>query len=193
MKIIRKYEKEINAIKTFKEAFAGFTVLNSKEHLDDKWLTKKKELREKLNLLSGEVSNYVRKAGIPASIYYSPPPAIGGMAGSIGLFENIFNLSRFQIPTTAIFDMLDTAIGNYTYFQKEYKRKIKNPFYWIGRIIRLPFSLFSFAGFDGKKIESSILGKIYKLFAGLILLIAAIVTILTYCGINFSDLMTYFN
>ena len=193
MKFVRKYEKEINAIKAFKEAYAEFLFLNSKQRLDPNGLEKKKECREKINLLLGEVQKYVRRIGIPGSIYYSPPPMVGGMAGNIGLFENIFHLRQFDISSTAIFDMLDKAIGNYTFFQKEYRRKIKNPFYWIGRAIRLPFSIFSFAGFDGGKIESSFFGKLYKLLAGLILLISAIVTILTYCGIQFVDLATYFS
>ena len=188
MKFVHKFEKEINAIVEFKEAYTEFLVLNSKHVLDANGIARKKELREKLNLLSGEVSKYVRKTGIPASIYYSPPPAIGGMASNIGLFENIFNLRQFNIPPQTIFDMLDKAIGNFRFFQKEHKRKIKNPFYWIGRVIRLPFSIFSFAGFNGSKIEASLFGKIYKLLVGLLLLISAIATILTYCGISFGDL-----
>jgi hypothetical protein len=188
MKFIRKYEKEISAIKEFKETYGEFQILNSKRNLNANEVSRKDELREKIKLLSGEVQNYVRGTGISASIYYSPPPSVGGMAGNVGLFENLFILRQFQIPSTAISDMLDKAIGNYMFLQKQYKKKIWNPLYWIGKAIRLPFSIFSFAGFNVNKIESSIFGKLYKLLAGLILLIAAIVTILSYCDINFGEL-----
>jgi len=191
MKFVHKLKKEIDAILEFKEAYTEFLALNSEQCPDANGIAKKKALREKINLLSGEVSKYVRKTGIPASIYYSPPPAIGGMAGNIGLFENIFNLRQFDIPAQTIFDMLDKAIGNFRFLQKEHKRKIKNPFYWIGRAIRLPFSIFSFAGFNGSKIETSLFGKLYKLFVGLLLLISAIVTILAYCDIRFGDLIHF--
>lgn len=191
MKLIRKYEKQISAIKEFKKAYDEFQILNSKRNLNADGVSRKSALRKKINMLLGEVQDYVRRTGIPATIYYSPPPAVGGMAGNVGLFENLFMLRQFQIPSTAISDMLDKAIGNYMFLQKQYKKKIKNPFYWIGKVIRLPFSIFTFAGFNGNKIEASIFGKIYKLLAGLVLLIAAIVTILSYCGINIHELRAF--
>jgi hypothetical protein len=188
----RKFEREINTINDFKQVYQEYLELSLKHYLTPEEIARKQQCREKVNSLSGEVLTYVGEAGVATFMYYSPPPAIGGMAGEVGLIENIFNLRRFNIPSQHIFDMLEKAIGNYRYFQKEHRKKIINPFYWLGSLIKIPFGIITFAGFDGAKLEMSLIGKLYKLIAALILLISAIVKILEYCGINFSDLKNGF-
>ncbi len=121
------------------------------------------ELREKINRSSSMAASYILLSGLPTTIKYAPPPAIGGFAGDIDLIANIFNLDKLQISESWLYDLIDRSIGIYAYWDKQKWKKWLNPFYWIGQIIRLPFLLINFSGFDSSKIEISIIGKMYKL------------------------------
>lgn len=185
MTYFSEIQNRVNRIREFKEIYQKFLSLDSKPRLSDHEKTTKKEYREKINLLTGEIASYVAKAGVTASV--GVPPV------DTPLFENIYNLKRFHISSQSIIDRLDKAIGNYQYRQIEHKKKILNPFYWAGRIIRLPFSIISFAGFNGEKIETSIFGKLYKLITSILIIAAAVVQILTYFDLNFNSLKVFFN
>lgn len=126
------------------------------------------EIREKLNRSIPFVIAYLRAAGIDTAIHYSPPPAVGGLAGRIDVFANLFQLGQLMLRQNPVHDMLDRGIGMYDYWIENQWKKWVNPLYWIGEIIRLPFMLLDFAGFNSLKVESSIFGKIYKLIASIV-------------------------
>lgn len=188
MKIFDKFDTEIQEISEFKQMLKRFDILQRQGRLPVAEHEEKRQLRENLNLKMPAVSRYVRKCGVSTSVYYTPPPIIGGMAGNIDLLANMYNLDQYDVPEEVVFDMLDKAIGTYRLFQKEYKLRIINPFYWVGRIIKVPFQIAKFAGFDPVKLEMSLFGKVYKLIAALIILLASVVTILQFCNIKFDDI-----
>jgi hypothetical protein len=182
-----KSDKEINVITEFKITFQQYLLLDYEEDLSDDEKESKAKSREKLNLLVVEVADYVKKSGIPAT-YSHLPHKMATKPLQIPVLSNIFYLDQFNIPPIAVIDILENTIGYYKYHQNEYKRKRFNPIYWIGEIIRLPFSLFSFAGFDINKIEFSIFGKLWKLIMPIAIFLAALIQILKFCNIHLSDI-----
>lgn len=74
--------------------------------------------RYEINLCLDKIYLYIISAGINPTIYYSPPPAIGGIAGNINLIHNIFHLHRFEISPQYIIDYVDRAMV-YTRMIKE--------------------------------------------------------------------------
>jgi hypothetical protein len=192
MNLLTKFETEIQEISEFKEMWKRYVVLLRQDRLPASEHEEKRQLRENLNLKATAVSRYVRKCGVSTSVYFTPPPVIGGMAGNVDIFANMYNLHQYEVPEDVLVDQLDKAIGTYRFFQKEYKERIFNPFYWVGRIIKLPFRIAEFAGFDPGKLEISIFGKLYKLIAACVIFLAAIATILQFCNIKFDDIRQLF-
>jgi len=184
-----QYSKEIEQLKEFKDTYLHYTNLVRLRNITQEQRSERLALREKINNTLCEIEDYVRKSGVPISVYYSPPPAVGGLAGTIHIFQQIFHLGQFDITPQMIFDALDRSIGNYKYLQTKFKKRIFNPFYWIGEVIRLPFHLFKFAGFNSVKIEKSFGGKLYKFVVGFIAFIGAVIQILNFIGIQLSDIL----
>lgn len=136
-------------------------------------------LRSQINQSVPIITSYIREVGEPVTIYYSPPPAVGGLTGSFDLLANIFNPSLMG-TTQHTLDMLDRAIGRYEFLIRNRWKRWVNPFHWIGEIIRIPFYLLKFSGFDGNKIEFSIVGKIYKAFVSVTALIGSLMKLYEY-------------
>jgi len=101
------------------------------------------EARRKINLLIDKVHFIIRSAGILPLMYYSPPPAVGGLAGNIDLIYNIFNLYRFKIEPQYLLDFIDRAIGIYENDKFNALLRTLNPLFWISLIldyiVSLPF------------------------------------------------------
>lgn len=170
LSLFAPYKKEILELESFKAIFREFmsfraTATNRSQQI---------QLRERINNKVGEIKNLAQQAGVIATVFYEPPPSVGGFAGNINMFDNIFLLDSHQLPRQNIIDVLDKAIGNYRYKAKLKRRRWLNPFFWIGEVIRIPFHIIKWAGFDSKKIEYSIFGKIYKVMVGTAALVGAI-------------------
>ena len=189
MQLFNRYQREIQIITVFKENWREYCILKQKYRNSSEDDQKISALREILNTTSGEAEYCVRKSGVPTGVYYSPPPAVGGLAGQIDFFANLFQLNQFSISPQMIVDCLEKAIGNYQFKQKQFRRKLLNPFYWIGEIIRIPFYIASFAGFNSHKFEFSFIGKSYKFIAGLIAFAWTIIEMLNFFGINLAKLI----
>lgn len=133
--------------------------------------------RNQINLMMHDVVDCFDLMGVSHSITYTPPPIIGGYVRSIDLIGNIFDLWQFEIPSSHLFDCTDRAIGAYQREGLRLRKKIVNPFYWLGLLLvwflRLPFKFLTAAGFNGQKFEGSLAGKIIKLILGLLPLTAA--------------------
>jgi hypothetical protein len=139
--------------------------------------------RKSINLLTPKVSKYLMEAGTYPIVNYREPPAIGGRVFSnVDLMQNIFNLSNFDMPITMIVDSVQKGVG---YYQDDlfgsFFRTI-NPFWWLWKlvvkVIRIPFGIINWAGFDSDKLETSSGGKLYKSVAGISVFIAGLVTFL---------------
>lgn len=140
------------------------------------------ESRRQINLVIDKICQFVSEAGIPTTIYYSPPPAIGGLSGDIDLLANIFNLHKFQISKDTLSDKIERAIGVYQNDKTKAWIRTLNPLFWIylilNYLVSLPFKLLWLAGFDRARIESSFAGKLLKMIISIITVGAAFLTVL---------------
>ncbi len=134
------------------------------------------DLRSKINRAVPIVISFINQVGEPTTVHYAPPPAVGGLAGQIDLLQNIFNPTLSDIRQHVL-DLLDRSLGRYDYLIRYRWRNWINPLYWIGQVIRFPFKLVAFAGFDATKVEFSFFGKIYKFLAGLFAFVVSVLEI----------------
>lgn len=133
--------------------------------------------RSQINLMMHDLVDSFDLMGVSHTITYTPPPIIGGYIRNIDVIGNIFDLWQFEVPSSHVFDSTDRAIGVYQREGVRLRKKILNPFYWLGLLVvwflRLPFRFLTAAGFNGAKIEGSMFGKLVKLALGLVPLTAA--------------------
>jgi len=144
--------------------------------------------RQKINLYLIKLITYVKSAGIETSVYYSPPPVIGGLAGDIDIVANIFNLHGFDISPQMIIDKLDQSIGVYDDERTRALIRTFNPFWWLWKVFKwianIPFWVLKEIGFNTSKIESSFLGKILKFIFEVVTFLAALFAVLNALGYN---------
>jgi len=144
------------------------------------------QVRIEINRILGEVREVLHSAGIRPIIRYTPPSMIGGYIQHIDITLNMFNLRYYNIPYNKLIDIIDIAIGKYSRDSKRAWMRTFNPIYWSGCIFdyiaRLPFVLLGRIGFDSDKAESSIIGRLIKGILYLIVVFAALLTILYYLG-----------
>ena len=69
--------------------------------------------RTEINKISNEVSAAISASGQTPSLCWSPPPSIGGQTQLINVIYNVFKLRRYMIPSTAVTDIIECAIGIY--------------------------------------------------------------------------------
>lgn len=155
---------------------------------------KAKELRVRINRRMGRISDAVTWANRATSVVYSPPPATGGYAGRIDVFENLFRLHKYDIPHDIVYDIVDKSIGYYDDTRIASIAQTISPFHWLGKLLtyvgNFPFRLIKQAGFSDENIRYGLAGKIIALIAQITFIGAAIVTILTYFDYSQNDLMS---
>ena len=173
-----KYSREISKLQEFKKTFIGYYTYMElhKKHPTANQITTQMALREKVNLLSVEVANYVHRIGISTDIQSTEFAEFIGQDRHLDLFENVFDFNPELHPPVLAIDILDKTIGKYQTLQREFVRhKLFNPFYWLWEILGIPFHLF---GSKGKEFEMSIYGKLIKLIVGLTGFIASLNVVL---------------
>ncbi len=147
---------------------------------------KAQQARIEINMILDKTYFVVISAGVKPTIYYSPPPSIGGLEGDIDLIHNIFNLYRYQIEPRKILDFIERAIGIYENDRHNALLRTLNPLFWLGLIldyiVSLPFKVIGKIGFNQEKIESSITGKIIKGILYFITVLASFLTVLEKIG-----------
>lgn len=166
------------------------TYFNNVEYLDYGLEVREKEeaqrARTRINMTLDRIYSVIISTGIKPTIYYSPPPAVGGSAGNLDLMHNIFQLSRFQIGPQTLLDFIERTIGIYDNDRLNAFCRTINPFFWIGLVLNyvvsLPFKFTGKIGFDQQKIESSTAGRVIKGALYLIVVFAAFLTILDRMG-----------
>lgn len=143
--------------------------------------------RTEINYHMGDILYSCNLIGLTCDIYYSPPPAVGGVAGPLNLISNIFQLWRFQIPAQQVFDCLDNAIGRYERHKRWLYRQMFNPMFWIKwlliKLLSIPFGILNLAGFNAEKIEKSLVGKFVKAVVGFVAFVAPLLAVLDYLGL----------
>lgn len=142
-------------------AFEGPGVFGEPIYKESKTLD---SMRTEINRLIPFVHYATGSVGQSVSVYYSPPPAVGGLAGEIDIFTNLGKKHDFGLTEEIYFDTIDQAIGKYDLYLPRLKKQLFNPFYWIFeraafRFIRYVIELL---GFNYSKIENSVTEKIIK-------------------------------
>ncbi len=141
---------------------------------------KAQKARHEMNGVMEDVVLSLNLLSIPHVVAYQPVRP-GEYAQAVDVIGNIFALYQFQISPQVVFDSTDRAIGAYETNCARLLRKSFNPFYWLQMplvwFLRLPFKLLGAAGFDARKAEDSLFGKLVKLALGLATFMAAIVEI----------------
>ena len=177
-KLLKKFREYI--IHYLDNSEAHYTILDRAEN------DRAREIRSEINHMMDEIHEILTKANINPVIIYTPSPVTGGYVSNVDLIVNFFKLQRLRIPPRNIIDYLDRAIGVY---EKDFIRSLLrtiNPFYWISiildYIVSLPFILIGKFGFNQQEIEASIFGKLFKIIGHLIIVIAALLTILEKTG-----------
>jgi len=142
--------------------------------------------RSEINTRLDKAHSIILASGCDSIAHYAPPAATGGLAGSIDLIHNMFNLPRMQVSYQQITDLIERSIGIYEADSSKAFARTINPFFWLGLILdfisELPFIFLGKIGFDQKKVEGSWLGRIVKGVLYLVTVFAAFLTILEKLG-----------
>jgi len=194
---LNPHTSNVATLRKFRELLVEYIEVRQLQHSNylppeqQQLVQKLPEIRRKINEGLSVAKALVRQSGAPTSIHYSPPPAVGGLAGEMDIFNNIFNNQIYGVSFPGqVKESVDRAIGVREHWRKIFWKYWFNPFNWIKELIRIPFHIIRFAGFNGKKSEESVVGKIYKLVAGFLVLAAALVTVLTFFNIKSADLFS---
>ncbi len=124
------------------------------------------EARSELNHMLNEVTQILYAAGCPPVLQWSPPPMIGGRGCNLNVIINLFRLNHYMIKPREVLDFIERAAGIYEGQHRAAVIRTLNPFFWISRLIgwiaSLPFAFLGHIGLPRPKIESSVIGKIFK-------------------------------
>lgn len=170
--MIEFYGTQLRAIRKFKCLLSQYYKSDEISNSD------RNDIRSNINMLKPSIRKYIIDAELPltASQYKHV-----GTGEEIDIIGNIFQIERLRGTKSLIIDLLDMTYGFYNEKHSKSLRRLLNPFFLIGEFIRLPFHIGKFAGFNKiDKIEFSIIGKLWKLFLGLVFFFAAIATILSF-------------
>jgi hypothetical protein len=148
---------------------------------------KSAKARTEINKDLDEVYIIMIAAGIDPSITYSPPPATGVFYQKpLSLLHNFHNLSHYKVSPDWLMDFIVRTISTYSKDSTNALLRTLNPLFWVGRIfdyiVDLPFALIGRLGFNQRKVEASIIGRCIKGLLYLIVVFAALLTILYYLG-----------
>jgi hypothetical protein len=143
-------------------------------------------LRETINKKLNLVHDYLNDVNVATLVDYSPP-GTARFTDSLNILFNIFNLPKLNQSHQMVTDLIDQGVGKYEDEKPRAILRTINPLWWIWkairRIIRLPFFLIREAGFDSKKVEDSLVGKLIKLTLSAILLVGGgVLPILSFFG-----------
>ena len=141
------------------------------------------EARRRINLSSHQAHGVVVAAGISPIVEWMPPAIVGGYAQKIDVIVNLFGLDRYSISAKTAVGLIEMAAGVYESNHKAAIIRTFNPLWWLSRVllwfIRMPFLLFSAIGFNTRRAENSLPGKLVKLMTA----VASILTILHLMGL----------
>jgi hypothetical protein len=143
--------------------------------------------RYKINVILEECCQIVSSTGVNPIVTVSPPPLFGGSTKQVDVFQNFTTLDDLILQGLSPMDFVQRAIGVYEGDRVRAFIRTVNPFFWISQVflwfISFPFHIIGIAGFDRKKAEDSLWGKLFKAIAGFAVFVATILTILESLGL----------
>jgi hypothetical protein len=151
--------------------------------LNDPTLTSDaRNARQRINRLHPNVTAFLRDAGIRCVITEFPAPAFGGFVKEFNIIDNIYDLRQLRVDPNRVLDFVERAIAVYEDDFGAARLRTFNPFFWIRKgltaISAVPFAILENAGFHGKKLEDSFIGKLVKLLTELVALLTGMVGLL---------------
>ena len=145
-----------------------------------------KEARRELNQLRDEIHSIILNSGIDPSFTWTRPAAAGGDETEIDLIEDIFNLDQFDIGPNNVLGLIDKTIEKYDSNHKAAFIRTFNPFFYLGVVLNtisdLPFIIIGILGFNRQKMKASAVGRLVKGILYLIIIAAAVLTVLHFLG-----------
>lgn len=135
-----------------------------------------RKTRQSINKKIDGVDKVMGDAECSAIILHTAPPMLGGRQQRLNILQNVFNMQNYDIPVQTLIDFIDQASGVY---EADFWRSVVrtfNPFFWLIRLIDFmtgaPFRLVEkVSGKSQTKAESSVLGRLIKVFIGIISLL----------------------
>ncbi|ATW24195.1 hypothetical protein [Candidatus Formimonas warabiya] len=127
--------------------------------------------------------------GIPIHANSFPAPAVGGPVIPLNLFSAILNDTSYNgIDKQVIIDAINQTIEACEIRVKQELWNLINPLYWVKTIfifiIRIPFLLIKFSGFNVDKIEEHIFSKLFKVIE-----LGVLIIILLKYGFNLDEIV----
>lgn len=142
-------------------------------------------MRQRINLMVPLVVQSANKVGYNMLLDWVDP--VSGLRAVVNVIENMFNLYRYEIPLSWVFDFVDRAIGEYERMQARLRKQSWNPFYWLRlgflEVLSFPFRLLGAAGFNTAAFEQTVAGRVLKLVVGTVVFTAALLTCLSLLGL----------
>jgi hypothetical protein len=146
------------------------------------------QVRVQINYAMPEIVRSCTLIGHPLTMFYNSPQH--GASTHVNLITNLFGLDRLRIPASKAFDLLNQAIGDYERLRAKLKRQSWNPFYWVRLAffvaLSIPFRILGAAGFDGRAVEQSLIGRLFKAAEGFVFFLAALLTAAQLLGFSTS-------
>jgi hypothetical protein len=99
--------------------------------------------------------------------------------GQIDMLVNTFNLQAIYVEPRALIDSVERTIGDYERLRHDLFWQLFNPFYWLGKLVGIPFRVFTAVGFEGDRWERSVIGRLFKLFEWVAIFVGFVAAILT--------------
>lgn len=124
-------------------------------------------VRDRVARATNRIQRIAHQNGIAANLKSLPAPAVGGAIIPINLFDVVLHdNSHGGINRQWIVDALNQTRGAAVERVETEFRKLLNPLQWIKDalvlVLRIPFMLIEATGFDARKVEDHLVGKVFK-------------------------------
>ena len=148
-------------------------------------------LRDQLNAMLPEVTDYSVRIGCARIIEHIPPPMIGGPILRIPVLDLVVSQDignhLSQISLQEVRDVLNQYVGAATKMKTRAWARVSRPWNWpvalIGWLIRAPFAILRRAGLPAK-VEENLISQVIK-----VILLLGVLAILAYFGLSAADVV----
>ena len=143
------------------------------------------KLRYRINCILSDVGAIITASDQTTRVeWLYGAPAVGYKRATIDIIQDMFMLpeeSKEELQFHML-DVVDRAAGTYSEDHRRALVRTLNPLWWFSRALSfvtyLPFALMGLSGFDSRRAQRSLAGRVVRLLVALIILGGAVFTIL---------------